>query len=109
MGLHCSFDFPCQINGTGAGGEPKSELFNVYELFNIGKSTFITIDGLNLEQNGTYFVWVIGKKYCFLTIKKPQQKINFSALFKKSMFFFLNQNICLFETVLLSTKNTYFN
>ena len=73
--LHCSFDFSCQINGTGAGGEPKSELFNVYELFNIGKSTFITIDGLNLEQNGSYFVWVIGKNCCFLTINTTTEKI----------------------------------
>ena len=81
MRLHCRFDFPFQINGTGAGGEPKSELFNVYELFNIGKSTFITIDGLNLEQNGTYFVWVIGKNYCFFNHLKATKENKWTTFF----------------------------
>ena len=38
-----------------------SDLFNVYELVNIGESTFVTLDGFSLGQNETYYVWVIGK------------------------------------------------
>ena len=57
-----------QHEGSSANTELKAELFNVYEIINVGESTFVTLDGLDLTQSESYFVWVIGENIDFLII-----------------------------------------
>ncbi|XP_060596420.1 uncharacterized protein LOC132750448 [Ruditapes philippinarum] len=37
-----------------------NETFNVYQVTSVGVSTFVRIDGLDLVQNSTYFLWIMG-------------------------------------------------
>ena len=36
-------------------------LFNIMDVTNQGKNTYTQVEGLELEQGGTYYVWVIGR------------------------------------------------
>ena len=63
--MHCS-SYIVQVDGGRATDDTKARLFNIVPVTNFGISTFRRIGDLDLVQNKTYFVWIMGIYIHFL-------------------------------------------